>query len=303
MSRNIRLRRKVARQHFGYCGIHRNTVILYKAYLTVGYIKETTPRAQNMTSIEEYLNLQEKLMKENFDHIRRSYSDSDVKGGANERIVADFLRKYISCRFVTNNSQIVDSYGYKSRETDVCVCNQDQPLNQEHGGILIAEGIDLVVQVKATLTKQEINSAIDNCKSVKMLKRRTNQKDIFAVMDEDIPYYVDRIPYFVFAFSGGAKFETLCKTINSAIKNVDYIYQPDAFLILNDGFVVNCREGKGVGPKINGEKAKGIFAYSLHQNLSYFMKFIHLVVPRFYRVIDPLTYYLRDIISVEFKPT
>ena len=254
-----------------------------------------------MSSVEEYLNLQEKLMKENFEFIRHSYRDSDVKGGANEHIVADFLRKYISCNFIANNSEIVDSYGNKSDETDCCVCNRDQPVNKESGGILIAEGVDFVVQVKAKLTKTEIGRAVKNCKSVKMLKRRKNQKDVFSAMDADIPYFVERIPYFVFAFSGGAKFETLCKNIYDATDNNDYIYQPDAFFVLNEGFIVNCRDGKGAGVEVNGKVAEGLFAYSTKQNLSDFMKFIHLIVPRFYRVIDPLNYYIRDKINIELQ--
>jgi hypothetical protein len=254
-----------------------------------------------MSSIEEYLNLQEKLIKENFEHIRRSYSDSDVKGGANEHIVIDFMRKYISCHFIANNSEVIDSYGNKSHEIDVCVCNRDQPVSQERGGILIAEGIDFVVQVKAKLTKAEINRVVKNCKSVKTLKRRKNQKDIFAAMDADIPYFVERIPYFVFAFSGGAKFETLCKNIYDSIADVDYVYQPDAFFVLNEGFIVNCRDGKGAGIERNGKIAEGLSAYSTKQNLSDFMKYIHLIVPRFYRVIDPLLYYIRDELKIELQ--
>jgi len=240
-------------------------------------------------------------MKENFEHIRRSYSDSDVKGSANEHVVSDFLKKYILCQFIANNSEMVDSYGNKSDEIDVCACNRDQPVSRENGGILIAEGIDFVVQVKAKLTKSEINRVVKNCKSVKMLKRRKHPKDIFAAMDADIPYFVERIPYFVFAFSGGAKFETLCKNIYDAIDNVDYVYQPDAFFVLNEGFIVNCRDGKGAGIDANGKVAEGLFAYSTNQNLSDFMKYIHLIVPRFYRVIDPLLYYIRDEIKIELQ--
>ena len=254
-----------------------------------------------MSSIEEYLSLQEKLIKENFEHIRRSYSDSDVKGSANEHVVTDFLKRYISCHFIANNSEIVDSYGNKSNEIDVCVCNQDQPVSKESGGILIAEGIDFVVQVKAKLTKSEINRVVKNCKSVKKLKRRRNKKDIFAAMDSDIPYFVERIPYFVFAFSGGARFETLCKNIYDAITEDDYVHQPDAFFILDEGFIVNCRDGKGAGIVVEGKIAEGLFAYSTEQNLSDFMKYIHLIVPRFYRVIDPLLYYIRDEIKIELQ--
>ena len=254
-----------------------------------------------MSSIEKYLKLQEKVMKENFEHIRRSYNDSDVKGSANEHVVTDFLKKYISCHFIANNSEIVDSYGNKSDEIDVCVCNRDQPASTESGGILIAEGIDFVVQVKAKLTKGEINRAVKNCKSVKMLKRRKNQKDIFAAMDADIPYFVERIPYFVFAFSGGAKFETVCINIYDAIADLDYVFQPDAFFILDEGFIINCRDGKGAGIDMYGKPVEGLFAYSTNQNLSDFMKYIHLIVPRFYRVIDPLLYYIRDEIKLKVQ--
>jgi hypothetical protein len=254
-----------------------------------------------MSSIEDYLKYQEYQMKREFERVRKMYSDSDVKGGANENIVAEFLRKYISCHFVATNSQIVDSYDSKSNEIDVCVCNKDQPRIAEDGAILISEGIDFVVQVKAILTKREIERAKDNCKSVKMLLRKRAKEDIVLAMDADIPYYVHRIPYFVFAFTVDTKFETLLENIyDIMIEGVDYFYQPDGVFILDKGYVVNCRAGKGVGlmTKESGKEVEGLFAFETKQSLSDFMKWVHIVVPRFYRVIDPLAYYMRDEIKL-----
>lgn len=254
-----------------------------------------------MSNIEEYLDLQEKLISERFNHIRSSYSDSDVKGGANEGVVTDFLKEYLSDRFLANNSEVIDSYGHRSNEVDICVCNRDQPISKEKGGILIAEGIDFVVQVKAKLTKPEVRRALDNCKSVKLLERKRDKRDIFAAMDADIPYFVQRIPYFVFAFTAASKFETLCRNIYDMVESVDYIHQPDAFFILGEGFVFNHREGRGAGLEINGKVPEGLFALSTKHNLSDFMGYIHLIVPRFYRVIDPMKYYIRDKINITLQ--
>jgi hypothetical protein len=73
-----------------------------------------------------------------------------------------FLKNTVPAWDASKNSQIIDSDCLRSDEVDVCVCNYDQFLIQPEGGLLISEGVDFVVQVKAMVTDDELDRALKN---------------------------------------------------------------------------------------------------------------------------------------------
>lgn len=250
---------------------------------------------ETMANIESYLEVQSHRLREDFERIRANYTDSDAKGSANEKVVAEFLQKHISAEFVVTNAEIIDSYGEASSEVDICVCNRDQPFNPSPSQILLAEGVDFVVQVKAYLTSGEIDRVIGNCDGVKKLRRKASKGDFTLAKVEDIPYYLDRIPYIVLAFSSALKLETVLEKLIEKLKDVALEHQPDAIFILNTGTIWNFREGKGKTWKSKGKPIAGLCAaYSGEQTLLEFMRFIHVFVPRFHRTVSPLVHYFPD---------
>ena len=151
-----------------------------------------------MTKLSTSFKSYEKVLQAKFDAAKAGITDTAVKGSANEQIIANFLKESVPNWFVSTNSQIIDSYDNSSDELDVCVCNDYQFLLQPRGGVLIAEGVDFVVQVKATLTDEELNRTIKNCVKVKRLKRNIIKESLVyypANMGHDWP---DFIPYFCF---------------------------------------------------------------------------------------------------------
>lgn len=199
-----------------------------------------------MAKLSESLSRYTAVLKANFDAAKAAVTDSDVKGALNENIVAEFLRDTVHNWFVSTNSQIIDSDDQSSDELDVCVCNDHQFFVQPAGGVLISEGVDFVVQVKAKLTDKELSRTIKNCMSVKRLKR-LNRKGNTVYSTGILPIeWINFIPYFCFAFSSQLKPETLAKKLNDKSKNIDVTQQIDALFVLDRGVtLINGKDGRG----------------------------------------------------------
>jgi hypothetical protein len=249
-------------------------------------------KIENTNVIRDYFVSQQRRLKEDFDRIRASLSDSDVKGSANEQTIVEFLNKHISAHFITSNVQIIDSYGKSSDEVDVCVCNVDQPFGASPGQLVIVEGVDFVVQVKARLTSTELERIVRNAQRVKQLKRMAAENDSVHSNIDDVPYYVDRIPYFVLAYTSELTLEKTHEKLTALLSAVPLELQPDAIFVLDRGAILNMREGKGKAWKAGGKPIIGLcVAHSGEQTLFEFMYYMYLVVPRFYRVVNPLAHY------------
>ncbi|MDI1463374.1 hypothetical protein QEZ54_20545 [Catellatospora sp. KI3] len=178
-----------------------------------------------------------------FSYLRNAASDSDVKGGGNEQMIAELLRKSFRGHHIVTNTQVIDSHDMQSAEIDVAVCNAYQPFEPDpHQPLLIVEGVDAVIQVKAKLDKREIERTFKNAASVKQLRRRFVDQDTVRVDAlGDAEHFVMRVPYFCFAFSS-LEDRTVHDHIIEAAKDVPSELQPDAFFILDRCMFLNVRD-------------------------------------------------------------
>ena len=210
-----------------------------------------------MTKLSISLKSYEKVLQAKFDAAKAGITDTAVKGSANEQIIANFLKKSVPNWSVSINSQIIDSHDNSSDELDICICNDYQFLLQQKGDVLIAEGVDFVVQVKATLTDEELNRTIKNCVKVKHLKRniiKESQVYYPANMGHDWP---DFIPYFCFVFSSQLKPETIAERLNKKSSEIDLRHQIDALCVLDRGVsLVNCTRNSRCKPE-GGDRMSG----------------------------------------------
>ncbi len=195
-----------------------------------------------------------------FVQIRRAFSDSDVKGGHNERVISEFVAE-ITGRRVEVGVEIFDLFGKRhSAECDIAICNEGQPRFQMP---LIAEGVDAVLQVKASLNKNEIESIFKNSKSVKSLRRKFTNMLSLKNQGESWEY----IPYYVVAFEG-LKSETITKHLKDK-PNSSSEQEPDAIFVLGArknedqrpdserGYVLwNCRKKTPGVPEITDDKGE-----------------------------------------------
>ena len=127
---------------------------------------EKSRRAENPgeSDIDKYFRAAEASLRLEFEKRRSLLTDSDAKAGGNEKAVGEFLQKHVGSARIAFNKQVIDSHGMRSGEMDVCACNLDQLSLDEP--LIIAEGVDFVVQVKAVLTDAELLRIVKNCRSL-----------------------------------------------------------------------------------------------------------------------------------------
>ncbi|WP_226163320.1 DUF6602 domain-containing protein [Hymenobacter terricola] len=256
--------------------------------------------------MEKYFASHQRRITEDFARIRDIYSDSAVKGSNNEKIVSEFLSEHIKCNFISNNNQIIDSLGKASDEIDVCVCNDDQPFRTKTGELILCEGVDFVVQVKAVISSNEIDRIIKNCISVKKLDRQLTLGMTAKGFAGDYEYMIQRIPYLVFAFDSKTSIEAIFMQLRKKLKSVPLHLQPDAIFVLNKGYFINLRRGEGV--PIKGRDArneatllKGIAGFDTPAyTLLEMIRYINVYLPKAIRTHSIISYYQNpaDIINI-----
>ena len=111
--------------------------------------------------------------------------------------------------------------------------------------MLIAEGVDAAYQVKARLTKGELRRAIKNARSVKNLFRPLPAGSFAAATDSDGPRFIDRIPFFIFAFETAISSEVALGVLRDELPGTDYDQQPDGVYVLGAWSLINCGDNRG----------------------------------------------------------
>jgi hypothetical protein len=249
-----------------------------------------------MAKILDSISRHSVVLQKRFEAARATVTDSDVKGSLNENLIAEFLRDIVPNWFVSVNSQIMDSDDQTSDEIDICVCNEHQFYVQPSGGLLIAEGVDFVIQVKAVATSDEIVRIIKNCISIKSLKRASDDGDTVFSPGHIPPEWFNYIPYICFVFSSQLAEETILKKLNEQCSTVQLEHQPDAVFVLDRGMTyINCRDGRGGTWQKNGKPHIGWLALKTDDaTLFEMIRFISQRVLKFNRQKSPLNHYMPE---------
>jgi hypothetical protein len=186
-------------------------------------------------------------LRASFERTRQVQKDSHIKGGANERTLGEFLRENLGAQRVAVNSSIIDPSGAQSDEVDVAVVNQYQPLwTGDSQQILIAHGVESAYQVKARLTTDELRRAMRNAQSVKKLQRRPGiGGEVVAKTPADLARFVERIPFFVFAYESNVSAPNAIQLVREEFADVPYEEQPDGIFVLDDWAAINVANNDG----------------------------------------------------------
>ena len=231
-------------------------------------------------------------LKGDFERLRETHRDPDVKGGKNEKTVADFMTLHTRAAQVVTNAEIIDSTGRTSGEMDVVMCNHDQPFVGENPELLIVEGVDACIQVKASITDTELDRIVKNCVSLKSLIRKHSAGDHTFGMPESQPFNLDRVPYFVFAFTSALCPEEIALRLATKLNGVPPTDQPDAILWLGRCLIVNCRKAMPLGLANQEGPLDGIGVFECGDAaLREFLRCVHELPARVQRFRSPLCHY------------
>lgn len=187
-------------------------------------------------AVAAYWGQQSAGLSSRFETVRTIHADSSARGSANEELVANLLNSVLRPRRTVTRSTVLDSSGHRSSEQDVLVCNEDQLLlgDGSEPKLLIVEGVDLVVQVKARLTTREVDRIRDSCMSVKQCHKIRSPDDILSASDDERPgHFLDHVPYFVLCFETELSPPTAVARLQASLEEVHPDYRPDGMFVLN----------------------------------------------------------------------
>jgi len=96
--------------------------------------------------------------------IRARFEQSGNKGSSVEEVMRSFLRDYLPRRLEVGHGEVIDTFGQRSRQTDVVLATEDHPytFKPESPGLFFVEGVAAAAEVKSVLTSGELDGALQN---------------------------------------------------------------------------------------------------------------------------------------------
>ncbi len=245
-----------------------------------------------MSLLQEHIKDYGIRLKSKFESMRKLIKDSDVKGSGNEKMVSEFLAPYVPHNFISNGVSVLDSYSNQSGEMDIVFSNQYQILGKD-SPILIAEGVDFSVQVKAIYSSQECERFHKNCASLKNVKKNPVHASTVYNPGGLEREMINYIPYIVLAFEANTSVGTIQKNLIKSSSKYPFIKQPDALFIVDSGLTfLNLHGGHAQGYKSNGVPIKSWLALETGEStLVELIKYINSRVPRIVYPQSPASQY------------
>jgi Domain of unknown function (DUF6602) len=122
-----------------------------------------------------YRSLMASSIQKTLDDMRAtaSYRNQLLKGRAREIFIANILRPYLNPTMGICTGMVTDSDGNHSAQIDIIIFDRNVVppfLLTEGEGIVPIESVLATVEVKSKLTSSEVQSAVENARSVKLLK-------------------------------------------------------------------------------------------------------------------------------------
>lgn len=134
--------------------------------------------------------MQDKILKNVFDNLELSLkNEMNIKiqhnledGKYREYLVKRLLSKIVPSKYEITNGFVIDSNNNKSDEMDIIIYDKSYvpPFFDETYTIVPIEAVIAVIQVKTTLTKEELKDSIDNLNSIDKLVPKLEGKIISA---------------------------------------------------------------------------------------------------------------------------
>lgn len=204
-----------------------------------------------MDIVEVFDQVAEK-MRSDLAEVRSAVQHSGLKGSSFEEILRRFLISYLPATLDISTGIIVDSSGKTSRQIDVIVSDAAKtPIFYRSGDTRVVpiEGVYAVIEVKGTLTAQELEKAFENMKSVRALQKTAYIASSGPIINKKLMYgrEWDAWPtnYYVFAFDSAplGKLGSLLASWYTE-ESLPEWQRIDTICVLNRGVILNqCEDG------------------------------------------------------------
>lgn len=177
-----------------------------------------------------------KKMQIDFEGITSKIQHNGEKGTARENILEEYLKSYIPEKYCFSKGTIVDCKDVQSRQVDIIIHDKfltPYLVDMKDTKIVPIESVYGVVEVKSTLTKEELRKSVKNIESVRKLEKKTISGFSFPTAG------------MVFAYDSDASLETVYKNLNELSADVEASRRISCVCVLNKGIILPV-EKKGM---------------------------------------------------------
>ena len=170
-----------------------------------------------------------KKMKIDFEEITSKIQHNGEKGTARENILQEYLKSYIPKKYSFSKGTIVDCKDVQSKQIDIIIHDKfltPYLVDMNDTKIIPIESVYGVIEVKSTLSKDELRKCVKNIESVRKLQKKT-------ISDYNFP-----TAGMVFAYNSDASLEAIYKNLNELSEDVDIDKRISCVCVLNKGVIM-----------------------------------------------------------------
>jgi hypothetical protein len=230
---------------------------------------------------------------------RAGFDHSGNRGSAVEESVRIVLRKYLPRVAAVGHGEVVDSYGHRSRQTDIVVVTEDHPrlYVESEPSLYFVEGVAAAVEVESVLTSGELLSSVEAACVFKQLRTDPEKGSMTHSNPSDLSRFAKCPPYFLVALESEISRDKIAQDMNEL-----FIEDPtrvdgslDAILVLGRGLWIHLGDGQGAFAvvKPDGDLAAGSWlGADLEHLLFHFVGWLTIVTPRILRFAPILGSYM-----------
>lgn len=187
-----------------------------------------------------------------FERANKEYaSHMPSKGDVCEAAVCKYLSESLGSRYaISTHGHVFDSTGKQSKEQDVVIFDDYwsgrlTPRDSGEPPLIPVESVYATIQVKKTLSSDDLRSAIENIRSIKALVRERVGPDYVTpnkrIQNLGLPGNKDiRNPYFsaIFAFTAGRSMTAVLRQLEQETANVPHMEWPDVIIVYKEGVIL-----------------------------------------------------------------
>lgn len=182
-----------------------------------------------------------KKLKIDFEEITSKIQHPSEMGAAREELLKTYLSQFLPIKYTVGNGIIVDSNESRSKQQDFIIYDAfSSPLmlKMQSLQIIPVESVYCTIEIKSTLTEDELKKCVNNIKSVRQLEKcRVNR--VFEGFGEPIGC--------VFAYTSNVSLKTLLKHLEEINKDIPKEQQISIVCVLDKGLIFNVRKNGMTG--------------------------------------------------------
>lgn len=170
-----------------------------------------------------------KKMTLDFSEVTSRINHNGEKGTARENVLQNYLRNYIPDKYNFSKGTIIDCNDNQSRQVDIIIHDKYTTpclIDMDSTKVIPVESVYAVIEVKSTLTKEELRKSIENINSVKQLKKNT-------IVGVSYP-----TAGLVFAYDSDASLDSIYKNVVELSAGIEPENRVSCVCVLNKGIII-----------------------------------------------------------------